>query len=145
MCLFLPLTRQQPPPPKLKLQDQLLLNKSRKMETLRELLVVFPKRWRSRILPDIPENVPNYIASILHRIKTFEIESSMSNMDENLRKSFPRVFAPITSSYISKTRSFRICGRKKKAKKNLTPSLTREKSHMVFPRSRRSRRSSSLL
>ena len=93
--LLRPLTRQQPPPPKLKLRDQLLLNKSRKMETLRELLVVFPKKWRSRILPDIPENVPNYIASILHRIKTLEIESSMSNMDENLRKSFPRVFTPI--------------------------------------------------
>lgn len=71
---------------------QLLRNKSLKRNTLRELLETFPKRWKDRI-NNTPE--PNYIASILHRIKTLEIESSLDSMEVNMRKSFSKFFEPI--------------------------------------------------
>ena len=93
--LLKPITREKPPAPKLKLRDLLLQNKARKAETLRELLQVFPKKWKARVIGDIPETVPDYIAAILHRVKTLEIEASMADMELNVRKSFPKVFAPI--------------------------------------------------
>ena len=89
--LLTPLTRQQPTPPKLRLRDQLLQNKSHKIATLRELLEIFPKKWKARIIPDVPEIIPNYIASILHHLKNLKIEASMTDIDMNLRKSFPKV------------------------------------------------------
>ena len=77
------------------LRDQLLRNKSFKKETLRELLETFPKKWKDRFLPDDPAPKPNFIATILHRIKTLDFEVSMAQMDINLRKSFSKVFEPI--------------------------------------------------
>ena len=41
------------------------------------LLEIFSKRWKDQILPDVPEPKPNFIASILHRILSLEIESAM--------------------------------------------------------------------
>ena len=37
----------------------------------------------------------NFILSILHQIKTLEIEASMVNIENNLRKTFAKVFQPI--------------------------------------------------
>ena len=68
--LLKPIERKAPPPPKLRLRDQLLRNKKFKAETLRELLEVYPKKWNARLLPDsFVLQPPNFIASILHRIK----------------------------------------------------------------------------
>ena len=94
--LLNPVKRTEPSPRKLRLRDQILRNKKFKSDTLRELLEIFPKKWNSRLLPDeyIPEP-PNFIASILHRIKTIEFNTSMENMETNLRKSFCKVFEPI--------------------------------------------------
>jgi hypothetical protein len=58
-------------------------------------LIIFPKKWKEDILPDTPETKPNYIASILHCVKTPEIEESMVNINQNLRKTFSKVFEPI--------------------------------------------------
>jgi hypothetical protein len=93
--LLQPIKRQDPPPPKLGLRDQLLRNKSFKKETLQELLTTFPIKWKDRFLPEEPTPTPNFIATILHRIKTLDFEVSMTQMDINLRKSFPKVFQPI--------------------------------------------------
>jgi hypothetical protein len=93
--LLKPVQRQEPTPPKLKLRKQLLQNKSFKSDTLRELLEVFPIKWKDRVLPNIETPEPKYITSILHRIKTLELEASMDSMDVNMRKSFSRVFEPI--------------------------------------------------
>ena len=92
--LLAPVKRQQPPQLKMKLRKQLLLNKSHKKETLQELTKVFPEKWKDRILEDILDAKPNYIASILHCINTLEIEASMTNMERNLLKSFKKVFEP---------------------------------------------------
>ena len=78
--LLKPLVRIEPPPPKLKLRDQILKNKSYKRDTLRELLEIFPKKWKARLLPSVSTPPPNFIASILHCIKTLDIEASMANM-----------------------------------------------------------------
>ena len=94
--LLKPLERKEPPPPKLRLRDQILRNKSHKAATLRELLDTYPKKWLNRLAPnDSTPEPPHFIASILHRIKTIEFQSSMDNMDTNLRKSFCKVFEPI--------------------------------------------------
>ena len=93
--LLTPLKRKEPPPPKLKLREQLLRNKSFKSDTLRELLSIYPTKWKNLLLPDVPSPAPNFISAILHRINTMEIESSMSNMENNLRKTFSKVFEPI--------------------------------------------------
>ena len=94
--LLKPLERREPPPPKLKLREQILRNKKFKAETLRELLTIYPKKWNARLLPDasLPAK-PNFIASILHRIKTLDFMSSMDNMETNMRKTFGKVFEPI--------------------------------------------------
>jgi hypothetical protein len=88
--------RQPPPLPKLNLREQILKNKTSKSDTLRELLEIYPKKWKDLILPDIFTPEPNYIASIIHRIKTLELEASMDSMDVNMRKSFAKVFEPIS-------------------------------------------------
>ena len=93
--LLQPLVRNEPPPPKLKLRDQILKNKSHKRDTLSELLEIYPKKWKARLLPSENITPPNFIASILHRIKTLDIEASMANMEANLRKTFSKVFEPI--------------------------------------------------
>jgi RNase H-like domain found in reverse transcriptase/Reverse transcriptase (RNA-dependent DNA polymerase)/Integrase zinc binding domain len=94
--LLQPIERQEPPPPKLKLRDQILRNKKFKRDTLHELLEVFPKKWNDLFLPNayIPQT-PNFIATILHRIKTLEFLSSMENLETNIRKTFSKVFEPI--------------------------------------------------
>ena len=84
--LLIPHVKQEPPPQKLKLCDQLLQFKAFKKDTLQELLLIFPKKWKDHVLPDIPETQPNYIASILQHIKSLEIEASMTNMEDNLCK-----------------------------------------------------------
>ena len=73
----------------------MLKNKILKKQTLRELLDIFPKKWKDWILPDVVETKPNFIASIIHRIKTLEIEASMNEIELNLWKSFSKVFKPI--------------------------------------------------
>ena len=93
--LLQPILRKEPPPPKLKLRDQILRNKTYKRDTLRELLVIFPKKWKDRLLPSVDVPPPNFISSILHRIKTLDVEASMALMETNLRKSFSKVFQPI--------------------------------------------------
>ena len=93
--LLKPIIRCDPPPPRLKLRDQILRNKTFKRETLLELLDIFPKKWKDRLLPTTPNQKPNFISSILHRIKTLDIEASMAQMETNLRKSFSKVFQPI--------------------------------------------------
>ena len=93
--LLKPFQRTEPPPPKLKLREQLLRNKSLKRDTLRELLVTFPKKWKNLLLPNSPSPEPNFISSILHRITTLEMQTSMDNMETNMRKSFSKVFEPI--------------------------------------------------
>ena len=62
---------------------------------MQQLLEIFPKKWKDRILPDVPESKLNFIASILHRISTLNIESTMINLENNLRKSFTKVFEQI--------------------------------------------------
>jgi hypothetical protein len=93
--LLQPLQRKAPLPPKLKLREEINLNKKFKSDILYELLHIFPKKWRNRLLPNIPTTQPNYIASILHRIKSLEVEASMENLETNLRKTFSNVFEPI--------------------------------------------------
>lgn len=87
--------RSAPTPPKLRLCDQLLQNKSYKCEMLGELLVVFPKIWKDCILLNVPDFKPNFIASILHCIKGLKVEASMANMETNLKKTFVKVFKPL--------------------------------------------------
>ena len=90
-----PVKRQELCPPKLRLKDQLLRNKAYKSDTLQELLTIFPMKWKDRLLPNIAEPQINFISLILHWIKTLEIEASMSTMENNLRKTFAKVFQPI--------------------------------------------------
>ena len=73
----------------------MLRYKKQKSDTLKELLEIFPHRWKDRILPNDTTPEINYISSILHRIKTLEIEASMNSMDINMRKTFSKVFEPI--------------------------------------------------
>ena len=53
-----------------------------KANTLHELLETFPKRWNNRLLPDsfVPQ-LPNFISSILHHIKTIEFTVSMETYE----------------------------------------------------------------
>ena len=90
--LLIPHVKQELPPPKLKLCDQLLQFKAFKKDTLQELLLIFPKKRKDHVLPEIPETQPNYIASILQCIKSLEIEASMTNIEDNM---FTKVFQPI--------------------------------------------------
>ena len=94
--LLKPIQRQDPSPPKLKLRDQILRNKSFKARTLIELLEIFPKKWHDRLLPNaFKPDPPNFISSILHRINSLEFSASMENLETNLRKTFSKVFEPI--------------------------------------------------
>ena len=94
--LLKPIQRQDPSPPKLKLRDQILCNKSFKARTLIELLEIFPKKWHDRLLPNtFKPDPPNFISSILHRINSLEFSASMENLETNLRKTFSKVFEPI--------------------------------------------------
>ena len=93
--LLKPVHRQDSPAPKLKLREQILRSKKQKSDTLKELLEIYPHRWKDRILPNDTTPEINYISSILHRIKTLEIEASMNSMDTNMRKTFSKVFEPI--------------------------------------------------
>ena len=93
--LLAPKKKLETPPPEKTLLEEVQQNKIYKKENLWELLEIFPKKWEDQLLEDIPDVQPNYITSILHRIQTLEIESSMENMENNLLKTFSKVFQPI--------------------------------------------------
>ena len=92
--LLMPIKRQEPMKPKVTLCKQLLQNKTYKKETLCELIDVFQTKWKHQILPELPNEQLNYTTSILHHVKTLEMENSMSNLETNLLKTFTKVFQP---------------------------------------------------